>query len=527
MQRKTQTNQFWQQQFKLSSKDIEAIYQQIFEQNSPVHIDNIALNLVTRLVNEEEVQTRRELQDGRLYQPSASCPVGDKLIFPALDFATGKVISTRTGQHPDYGSFTVVTVDFGGDRLRDFVADFQAEHRPHRRTGQRFSAGEGVHTPEELYALYGSSIRSKIQTALDESPDFAKFHDQYLLVDLLPEFNEGLYNIADAAIDINQGPLSVNALIEQMGTPQHKINDVLRFSVNYRLDSDERFEDVGPSGEVSWYLERMAPPEAYYPPRRLQNRNPEYDPSIFNDDLLDLLSEIDDELTHPDDVEVSEEGPKRATIVLNYPHWRVGTLPLTPKSLPFFPKSNYNPVRFEFVDGRTGEKFPGWTVYAHKYVFGLDRWYSKNKLPVGAFITVRPGKEPLQVIVEFDPSRSRDWVRLVSVSGNKLTFTMNPSPVGCTYDELMIIGDHTPDNTDKAWLGAEERDLSVYDILCNVFPELSKLNPQSTVHAKTLYSAVNLLRRTPPGIVFQELVKHPAFIHIDHGYWTYDPSLRD
>ncbi|MCB9098751.1 MAG: hypothetical protein H6632_04355 [Anaerolineales bacterium] len=530
IQRKTQTSEYWQQQFKVSHKDIESIYQQILEQNRPVELNDIAIALVRRHCNEEELQVRSEFQDGKLYQPGNSYKVDEKLVFPALNFATGTVTRTRSGQHPDYGKFTVITVNFGNGSTKDFVANFTHEHRLNADQEQGLASLQGLAPPDEIYQEYEDIICNKIRAALEAHSDFVSFNDKYFLSDLLTEFHEGLFNIADAAIDINKGPLATDALIEQMGLVESadQIIDLMRFSVNYRLDSDERFEDVGPEGQVLWYLERMAPPEAYYPPRRLQMRRHEYDASDYDADLFALLSEIDDEATPADEAELPEENARKVTVVINYPHWRVGTLPLTPKMLPFFPKSYHNPVRFLFVDGRTGEKFPGWTVFDHKYVFGLDDWYKKNKLPVGAYITVRSGKDPMEVIVEFQATRGqRDWVRMVTISGNRLSFQMTPAAIGCKYDELMIIGDNSPESTDKFWLNAEDRDRSIFDLLCEVFPELSKLNPQSTVHAKTLYSAVNVYRRIAPGVVFQELISRQCFIPMNHGYWTYDPSLRD
>ncbi len=71
---------------------------------------------------------------------------------------------------------------------------------------------------------------------------------------------------------------------------------------------------------------------------------------------------------------------------------------------------------------------------------------------------------------------------------------MSKEAISGKYDELMIIGRVNPAQIDTLWLNALEKKLSIYDILCQVFPELSKLNPQSTVHAKTLYSAVNIRR---------------------------------
>ena len=121
----------------------------------------------------------------------------------------------------------------------------------------------------------------------------------------------------------------------------------------------------------------------------------------------------------------------------------------------------------------------------------------------------------------------RDWVRQAGIVGRQLTFRMNIEPISCKYDELMIISDPDPAKVDRLWIDAEEKDLSLYHILCQLFPELSKLNPQSTVHVKTLYSAVNVIRRFAPGSIIQELGRHACFIPMNHGYYTFDPSLED
>ena len=413
---------------------------------------------------------------------------------------------------------------------REFVADFAQPDALNVGDAQSLANIQGLLSPDELFEEYQDSIRATVKAAFDAQPDFVEFHDQYFLRDLLVDFHEGLFNIADAAIDINQGPLEVDTLIQQMGLVEAtEITDVVRFSVNYWLANDERFDDVGPSGQVLWYLERLEPPEAHHLPRRLQAYDrPAYDSSEFEEELRVILAEIDDETSYPEDIPATPPGTQRSTIIINYPHWRAGTLPLTPKTLPFFPTSYYNPVRFEFVDGRTGDAFPGWSVLNDKYVFGLDKWYQKNKLPVGAYIDIKRTDDPMRVIIDYQATRTqRDWVRVASVMNHQLTFRMNTQAINCKYDELMIIGDANPAQTDRLWLNAEEKDVSLYDLLCRVFPELSKLNPQSTVHVKTLYSAVNVLRRYAPGAVIQELGQHNCFIPMNHGYYTFDPSLQD
>jgi hypothetical protein len=531
VQRKTQTPAYWQGQFTVSNKDIESIYNKILEENRVVTVDEIALILVKRQFQAEEMAARSEFQQGKLYQPKESFAVGEQVVFPILDFAVGTVTTVRQGQHPVHGDFTVIGVNFeNGDRVREFAANFDRPHALNADSNQSLANLQGLMSPEEIYQSYGEFIRPKVKAAIENSNDFVRFHNQYFLRDFLPDFHEGLFNIADAAIDINNGPLSVDALIEQMGlTDGAEIPDTLRFSVSYRLANDERFDDVGPTGQVMWYLERIEPPEAHHPPRRLQvNPTETYDINSFDEDLRTLLVEIDDEATLPEHVPAVGLDTDSVTIVLNYPHRRVGTLPITPKTQSFFPSSDYNPVLFEFIDGRTGDSIPGWTVLNDNYVFGLDEWYNKNKLPVGAYITIKRTDNPLRLIVDYQAMRAqRDWVRTATLSGHRLAFQMNKEAISCKYDELMIIGESNPAQIDGFWLNALEKKQTIYDILGQVFPELSKLNPQSTVHAKTLYSAVNIIRRAGPGPIFQELVNHRCFIPMRHGYWIYDPNLRD
>jgi hypothetical protein len=64
-------------------------------------------------------------------------------------------------------------------------------------------------------------------------------------------------------------------------------------------------------------------------------------------------------------------------------------------------------------------------------------------------------------------------------------------------------------------------------LLADLVPELAKLNPQGTVHTKTIYSAVNMLRRCPPGPILAELISRPAFVSVGGGYWRFDETRWD
>jgi hypothetical protein len=88
----------------------------------------------------------------------------------------------------------------------------------------------------------------------------------------------------------------------------------------------------------------------------------------------------------------------------------------------------------------------------------------------------------------------------------------------------MIVGTDYVAAVDALWRRGQSNQRQLTSMLATVVPELAAMNPQNTVHAKTIYSAVQLLRRTPPGPVFAELVRHPAFRAMGDHYWQFDSS---
>ncbi len=68
------------------------------------------------------------------------------------------------------------------------------------------------------------------------------------------------------------------------------------FSLEYALYQDERIEEVGPAGEMAWYLRRLEPAEVMYPPRRLAcEPSPAAPNPALEDPLRKLERELDDE----------------------------------------------------------------------------------------------------------------------------------------------------------------------------------------------------------------------------------------
>jgi hypothetical protein len=125
--------------------------------------------------------------------------------------------------------------------------------------------------------------------------------------------------------------------------------------------------------------------------------------------------------------------------------------------------------------------------------------------------------------LNFDRRRpKREWVRLATVEDNQLRFELERRSVGCGYDDLLIVGTDYVTAVDALARRLEVNKRSLASILGSIFPTLAKLNPQETVHTKTLYSAINMLQRIPPGPLFAELISNPAFQPVGDHYWQLD-----
>jgi hypothetical protein len=129
IQRKTQTAEYWQD-FSLTPFDIAFLHTLLLDAERPASTQALAEAVVAERCRREETELRAELSRGVLYQPKKRFKLGDKVIFPALEFRLGEIIDVRRGQNTEYGDFEVISVDFGPDRRqRSFAAGLAAPHK--------------------------------------------------------------------------------------------------------------------------------------------------------------------------------------------------------------------------------------------------------------------------------------------------------------------------------------------------------------------------------------------------------------
>jgi hypothetical protein len=239
-----------------------------------------------------------------------------------------------------------------------------------------------------------------------------------------------------------------------------------------------------------------------------------YDEDLLSDDMIDLETELDDELT-----DIDFEGRlRRATTTLLYPHRRAGTLPLNAKTRMIFPSARTPRIYVELVDMSDGEKFTGWVVHEHQYVYGLEPFYSKHRFPVGGRLTVERGDEPGQIKLSFEGYKARtEWIRMFVPNPEHIAFENRKRAIGAAYDDLFIFG--VDDLVALDQMVKAHRNKTMVTILRTLMTELGKLSPQGTVHVTTLYSVFNVIRRSPPGPIFAILRANSEFEDVGDHYW--------
>jgi hypothetical protein len=517
---------FWSN-YAVSEDDLDFLFNLLLEREKPLTLREMIAPLIENHLDrlEQEAKVAAEAEHP-LYLPKESYEVGQVLVFPAFEGAVGEVVSKRPGENPDLGPFDVIEVEFENGRGKHAFACQLEDHKLNQAPDQE-ELDEDLDPVDLVIDQYGRRYEAELADLLESNDDIVRIAWRWFPRSLLANINPGHLNLAEAVLDVaSGGPLPTEAILKEVELPKDLDPILLRFSMDYALQEDERFDEVGPAGEIQWFLKRLEPPEVLYRPPRLAYQERDFDRDKLTEPLLDLEARLEDEYSPG----VPGDEPVTAlTVPLLFPHWRVGALPLSTRLGQLFPTAYEAPrIRFVLVDGHSQDRFPGWVVREHGYVYGLDGWYRKYDVPAGGLVQLRLGENEGEVVVETVDRRQRnDWIRTVSIAEDgRIGFTMLKQPVGTSYDELMVVGLVNPEALDEAWLSGSQRGMSDEKLIAYVFRELAKLNPQSAVHAKSLYSGVNVLRRLPPGPIFSELVTRPYYEHVGDLYWRLDDTPR-
>jgi len=515
---------YWET-FRLADEDREFIYNYLLEIETPLTSPELLSALLNERIRQEKLELEKQrTSGGDIYVPAHIFNKDQDLVFPSFGWQHARVIGIRPGQNPDLGDFQVIQVAFDNNETREFASDIPNHilNQP-----QEISTEESSLDVDSVLANYGEKLLEIINSDLTKNQEFVRIAGKWFPRALLVDINVGQLNLVEAILDMaGGGPSPTQPLLEQVGLASNTNSKLVEFSLDHALQEDPRFDEVGPSGEVLWFLHRLEPESVLQTPINLRYQPLEYDPSLLSEEMLELERKLDDELSP---VRGKYPNVNDVQLTLTYPHWRAGTLPLTTRINHLFPTAYEAPrIRFVLVDGETGQKFPGWVVRSNHYVYGLQDWYKSHGLMPGSLIRIKRGKDPGEVIVQCDSQRgSREWVRTVLVgSDGGIVFAMLKQIITAAYDERMAVAIPDPQVLDTAWKQIQKDRVPFERIVVNLMRDLAKLNPQSHVHASELYTAVNIIRRCPPGPILALLASRAWFIHVGDLHYRFDDSER-
>lgn len=503
------STEYWTD-IQITQQDIEYLHNYLFEHETPLTAHELVSVFVDeRIRAEKDVLRQRRESGGKTYFPRDRFQVGDDVIFPTLGWMHGRVSAVRAGVNPEVGDFDVLTVDMDDNSQRLFASNLLA----HTLNDQPITVEDNGSNANEVLREYGSKLEKKIEAAFRADEDLVRIAGRWFPRALLIDVNVGHLNLAEAVLDMAGGePLATSTLLKDVALPEGVNPKLAEFSLNYALQEDERFDEVGPAGQVLWCLRRLEPQEVREIPLYLEYDPIPYDRAMLEPQMLDLEAHLDDELS---DLSVpANPNLKDVTISLIFPHLRAGTLPLSARVRSLFPTAYESPrVRFTLVDGRTKKKMPGWVVREHGYVFGLREWYKANELMPGSLIRIQRGDQPGEVIIEAKTYRAtKDWIRTVIVGADGgVVFAMLKQPISAEFNDRMAFAVPSMDAVDQLWL---QNKRPFEKLVGDMIREMSKLTPQGHVHAQELYSAVNIVRRVPPGPLLALLATKPEFVHV-------------
>lgn len=509
----------------IDSEDLEKITMVLFDHGKPLSISSLLKSLISfRLSREKDKEIKQQETMGKIYIPKDKYSVDDELVFPALGWESGKVVSIREGKNPEFGFFRVLEVKMAEGSKKQFASEL-SQHElndPGLEINKENKLDE-----DEILQENKSILESKLVTKLNQEKEIVRVGDKWFPRSLLVDFNQGHLNIAEALLDMqNGGPLGSAELLKQMDISLSDDIELNEFSLNYALKKDRRFDEVGISGTFTWFLRKQEPESVREAPLYLkydisEEMNIELPKSADN-----ILQAIDDELEAGNRLNNSEK-VNFASVTLIYPHWRAGSLPLNQRTRSIFPSAiETERIKIKMIDKDNGQEISGWVVRPFGYVYGLENWYKEKELIPGSIINIETSSEPGTIFIQVQKRRSnREWMKTVLVGADGgIVIALLKQPVSAGFQEQMAIVVPDVSAIDLIWKARSTKVRTIKADVLKMVQELSKLNAQRHVHFTELYSAVNLLRRCPPTPILEVLFSEPEFSHVGDQYFHLNES---
>ena len=409
---------YWET-FNITKKDFDFLNNYLLEIETPQTSHELLEAIIKNRIQLEKKTIKEKTKgSGIIYMPKMDFKKGNDLVFPALNWQKGTVKDIRNGYNPEYDSFKIIKVEMENSKNYEFVSNFE-NHTLNKPID--FISDDPNFDEEYILTNYSESLETILEKYLEQNNEFVRIAGAWFARALLVDINVGYLNLVEAVLEEKKGgPMKTRDLMKRIELKSDVNENLIEFSFNLALQKDERFDEVGPTGEVIWFLKAKEPDDVQKQPIFLEYTPGEYKNNKYSDLLSQFEGDVFDELEQWDKKE--DKQTNEIIISLIYPHWRAGTLPLSKSLSRLFPTAYEAPlVRFTFVDINEGLKFNGWVVRNYKYVYGLSAWYKNNGLIPGSLVKVRRGNKPGEIIIEKIKSRqTKEWLKTVIIGSDQV-----------------------------------------------------------------------------------------------------------
>lgn len=240
------TLEYWVEDFKPSSDELEDLYAHVLEAGRPMDLEELAAHLIRlRVGGLMQAQAKARRADGQVYNPSDRFEVGQKLVFPALDGLVGTVKKIRPGNNPAYGDYEVAEVKTKAG-TRSMAAALAVAHT--------LAAPRVDAEPDAVADRHAAIVAPSLATILASDSDWVHLGDSWTLKGLLPEVTAGHLNLAEAVIMLADQPLSTADLLPELELGGDTAPEVVELALALSLGSNRRFRNVGALDTPLWTL---------------------------------------------------------------------------------------------------------------------------------------------------------------------------------------------------------------------------------------------------------------------------------
>jgi len=176
---------YWET-FQIREDDLEFLYNQLLELETPLTPQELMKMLVEERARQEKNNLEKQrLGTGAVFKPSEHYEVGQELVFPALDWQKGHVLSVRKGVNPDVAAFDVIEVALESGQKKSFASSLE-DHSLNQPLP--VSTDDPLLDAAVVMKRFGRSLTARLTEMLEANDEFVQIAGSWfpraLLVDV-------------------------------------------------------------------------------------------------------------------------------------------------------------------------------------------------------------------------------------------------------------------------------------------------------------------------------------------------------